>query len=161
MGVNGKEPDTKRINAIKEWPAPQNTTEARQFIGLCGTVRIWISSYSRITSSKISTWKKGVEFAWTEDCQDAFNILKDLITTAPALLPINYTYERAIIISRFQLYGCRNDPNQTIWERQTLTIQIWSLPLTKVEATYSQPKLELYGLFCALRHFRLYICNQS
>jgi hypothetical protein len=28
-----------------------------------------------------------------------------------------------------------------------------------VEATYSQPKLELYGLFCALRHFCLYIID--
>ena len=25
------------------------------------------------------------------------------------------------------------------------------------DALYSQPKLELYGLYCALRHFRLYI----
>ena len=32
-----------------------------------------------------------------------------------------------------------------------------SLPFSKVEATYHQPKLELYGLFWALRHFHLYI----
>ena len=32
-----------------------------------------------------------------------------------------------------------------------------SLPFSSTEATYSQPKLELYGLFRAMRHFRLYI----
>ena len=99
VGMNGREPDTKWVNVIKEWPAPQNATEARQFIGLCGTIRIWIPNYSQIASSITSIWKKGVEFAWTEECQDAFDVLKDLITTAPALLPINYMCERPIIIS--------------------------------------------------------------
>lgn len=32
-----------------------------------------------------------------------------------------------------------------------------SLPMNERESRYSQPKLELYGLFRALRHYRLYI----
>ena len=35
--------------------------------------------------------------------------------------------------------------------------QYGSLPFSKTEANYSQPKLELYGLFRALRHFHIYI----
>ena len=107
VGVNGREPDTKWVNAIKEWPTPWSATEARQFIGLCGTVRIWIPNYSQIASSITSTWKKGVEFAWTEECQDAFDVLKDPITTAPALLSIDYTCERPIIISVDSSYMLR------------------------------------------------------
>ena len=34
-----------------------------------------------------------------------------------------------------------------------------SIPINERESRYSQPKLELYGLFRALRHFRLYISN--
>jgi hypothetical protein len=84
VGVIGREPNTKRVNAIKEWPAPRNTKEARQFM-----VRIWIPNYSQIASGITSTWRKGVEFAWTEECQEAFDTLKDLVTSAPALLPID------------------------------------------------------------------------
>ncbi len=32
-----------------------------------------------------------------------------------------------------------------------------SLPINERESRYSQPKLELYGLFRALRHYRLYL----
>jgi len=32
-----------------------------------------------------------------------------------------------------------------------------SIPLNSVEERYSQPKLELYGLYRALRAFRLYL----
>lgn len=35
--------------------------------------------------------------------------------------------------------------------------QYGSIPMNAHEANYSQPKLELYGLFRALRHYRLYI----
>ena len=35
--------------------------------------------------------------------------------------------------------------------------QYGSLPMNEHDALYSQPKLELYGLYRALRHFRLYI----
>ena len=38
VGINGGEPDIGRTNAIKEWPAPHNIKEARQLMGLCGTV---------------------------------------------------------------------------------------------------------------------------
>jgi transposase InsO family protein len=158
VGVNGREPDTKRVNMIKEWPAPRNITEARQFIGLCGTVRIWISNYSQITSSITSTWKKGVEFAWTEECQEAFDILKELITTAPAILPINYTCERPIIISVDSSYmGVGMILSQLVEKGKCQPSRYGSLPFSKMEAKYSQPKLELYGLFHAFRHFRLYI----
>ena len=34
-----------------------------------------------------------------------------------------------------------------------------SLPFSAAEANYSQPKLELFGLFRALRHFRIYIIS--
>jgi hypothetical protein len=158
VGVNGWEPDTKRVNAIKESPASRNAKEARQFMGLCGTVRIWIPNYSQIASSITSTWKKGVEFTWSEECQEAFDTLKDLVTSAPALLLIDYQSDRAIIISVDSSYMDVGMILSQLDEKgKHRPSRYGSLPVSKVEATYSQPKLELYGLFCALRHFRLYI----
>ena len=115
--------------------------------------------YSQIISSINSTWKKGVEFAWTEDCQDIFDILKDLIMTAPALLPINYMCKRPIIISvdSSYIYGCRNDSVPTRWEKQTPTIQIWITSLYQSGSYIFPTQAGLYGLFCTLRHFHLYI----
>ncbi|KAF8546151.1 hypothetical protein OG21DRAFT_1427843, partial [Imleria badia] len=40
VGVEGHKPDAGRIKAIRDWPTPKNVKEARQFMGLCGTVCI-------------------------------------------------------------------------------------------------------------------------
>ena len=36
--IIGREPDIERTNTIKQWLAPCNIKEARQFMGLCGTL---------------------------------------------------------------------------------------------------------------------------
>ena len=132
--------------------------EARQFVGLCGTVQIWIPNYSQIAFSITATWTKEVEFVWTEECQEAFDILKGLVTTAHALLPINYKCDWPIIVSVDSSYvGVGMILSQIDEKGKHWPSRYGSLPVSKVEATYSQPKLELYGWFRALRHFHLYI----
>ena len=131
-------------------------------MGLCGTVRIWIPNYSQIASSITSTWKKGVEFVWTEECQESFDTLKELGTSAPALMPIDYSCDRAIIISVDPSYmGVGMILSQIDEKGKRRPSRYGSLPFSKVDATYSQPKLELYGLFRVLRHFRLYIIGAT
>ena len=44
----GRKPTDTRAQCIKDWPTPANLTEVRGFLGLCGTVRIWIKDYSQI-----------------------------------------------------------------------------------------------------------------
>ena len=44
----GQKPTDTRVQCIKDWPTPANLTEVRGFLGLCGTVRIWIKDYSQI-----------------------------------------------------------------------------------------------------------------
>ena len=91
VGVEGCKPDAGRIKAITNWPPLKNVKEADQFMGLCGTVCIWIPNYSQIASSITSLWRKGVEFAWTEEQEAAFEVLKHYVTTVPVLTSINYT----------------------------------------------------------------------
>ena len=45
----GRTPTNTRTQRIQDWPIPVNVTEVRGFLGLCGTVRIWIKDYSRIS----------------------------------------------------------------------------------------------------------------
>ena len=158
MGVNGREPDKDRVKAITEWPAPTNPKQARQFVGLCGTIRLWIPNYSQIASSITSTWRKGKEFEWTSDCQDAFDELKALIISAPALTSIDYTCDRPIILSIDSSYlGVGIILSQIDEHGKKRPTCYGSLPFSTNEANYSQPKLELYGLFCALVHFHQHI----
>ena len=155
VGVNGWEPDKDHVKAITEWPAPTNAKQARQFIGLCGTVRLWIPSYSQIASS---ITRKEKDFEWTSDFQDTFDELKALIISAPALTSIDYTCDWPIILSIDSSYlGVGIILSQIDEHEKKRPTHYGSLPFFTNEANYSQPKLELYGLFRALVHFHQYI----
>lgn len=46
--TDGLAPDTEKVSKILKWPSLSTPKEVRQFLGLCGTVRIWIPNYSQI-----------------------------------------------------------------------------------------------------------------
>src|SRR6202789_4603373 len=95
----GREPVNTRTNKVTNWPKPTNLKEVRGFLGLCGTVRIWIKDYSLIAKPLIDLTRKAADFVWGETQEKAFNILKQLVTSAPALKPIDYNSDRKVYLS--------------------------------------------------------------
>ena len=138
----------------------QECQRSKTIMGLCGTICIRIPNYSQIASNITSTWRKGKDFKWTETCQQSFDTLKGLITSAPALLPIGYTFRRPIILSVDSSHmGVVIILSQLDHHGRKRQSRYGSLPFSAIEVNYFQPKLELYGLFCAMRHFRLYLVS--
>src|SRR6266481_5550502 len=96
---DGQLPDTSRISKILKWPIPQNKTEVCGFLGLCGTVRIWIKDYSLKARPLTEITRNQVTFEWTTRRQNAFNILKEAMSSPPVLQPIDYSSDRPVILS--------------------------------------------------------------
>jgi hypothetical protein len=67
---NGRNPDPSKVDAIMRWPSLKNPREVRRFLGLCGTVRVWIKDYSKIIRLLTELYRTGVEFVWDEICQE-------------------------------------------------------------------------------------------
>jgi hypothetical protein len=127
-------------------------------MGLCGTVRIWIKDYSHHARPITELWRISEEFVWDDRRQAAFDFLKGQVASAPALHPIDYTSTNPIILAvdtsniaiGFILYQIDDKGRRR-------PARYGSAPLDEPQSRYSQPKLELYGLFRALRQWRLYI----
>ena len=47
INAKGVRMDPNKIRAIVEWPIPENLTQLRGFLGLCGFYRRFVSGYSR------------------------------------------------------------------------------------------------------------------
>ena len=154
----GREPTDSKIQKILKWPRPQNVTQVRGFLGLCGTVRIWIQDYSQIAKPLIDLTRKEAEFLWGESQEEAFERLKVLITSAPALRPIDYRCDRTVTLSvDSSIYGIGFVLSQEDELGRKVPARYGSLPVTPVQANYAQSKLELYGLMRALWHYRIFI----
>ncbi|GJE97287.1 polyprotein [Phanerochaete sordida] len=154
----GRVPDTQRIDKVLNWPPLKSTKDVRGFLGLCGTMRIWIENYSAKARPLAELVRHDCEFVWDERRQAAFEELKRIITSPPALRPIDYESDLPVILSvDSSIIAVGFILSQLDDHGRKRPSRYGSIPMNEREARYSQPKLELYGLFRALRAYRLYI----
>jgi len=155
---DGRNPTDTRHQRITDWPTPANVSEVRGFLGLCGTVRIWIKDYSQIARPLVHLTRKGQEYFWGEEQEQAFQQLKKLVMSAPALRPIDYSSKRPVILSvDTSIHGIGFVLSQLDENGKRVPARYGSLPLPEVAQRYGQSKLELYGLFRALKHFAIFL----
>ncbi|CAG2197506.1 unnamed protein product [Mytilus edulis] len=77
--------DKSKTVAVSEYPIPKSVKQLRSFLGMCNYYRKFIQNYSKICSSLTTLLKKDVKFDWTTKQDDAFNTLKQKLTSAPIL----------------------------------------------------------------------------
>jgi hypothetical protein len=154
----GRVPEEGRIEKIQNWPRPTNVTEVRSFLGVTGVVRIFIQNYATIASPLMQLTRKDMEFVWGEEQENAMNTLKNKVTSAPCLKPIDYASDRRVILSvdssEIAVGWILSQLNE---KGKKVPARYGSITWNPVESRYSQPKLELYGLFRALKSMRIYL----
>ncbi|GJV14043.1 putative reverse transcriptase domain-containing protein [Tanacetum coccineum] len=77
--------DPAKIESIKDWASPKTPTKIRQFLGLAGYYRRFIEGFSKIAKSMTKLTQKGVKFDWGEKEENAFQLIKQKLCSAPIL----------------------------------------------------------------------------
>ena len=79
----GIEVDKSRIELIKILPIPKTIEEVRSFSGYARLYRRFIQNLSTISWPLCHLLIKDTPFKWTKECQEAFNKLIGMLTSAP------------------------------------------------------------------------------
>jgi hypothetical protein len=79
-----------KITTISEWPTPTETSHVRQFLGLSGFYRKFITKYASKAKplsdlTKKENSGKDIPFRWPPEAETAFQELKTALTSAPVL----------------------------------------------------------------------------
>jgi hypothetical protein len=112
---------------------------------------IWILGFFQL-------WRKHAPFIWGDKQNEAFKTLKEHKSSAPAMRSIDYTSSNPVYLSVDSSHiAVGIILSQLDDDGKRHPARYGSLPMGDAEPHYSQPKLELYGLFHALRHYQLYI----
>jgi len=82
---NGVLPDPGKTQKVKDFPVPTDVTSLRQFLGL-SSYRRFVKKFSAIADPLHRLLKKDASFIWSEECQSAFDKLKEALVTAPVLV---------------------------------------------------------------------------
>ena len=96
VSSKGIETDPKKVEAVKNWTVPKTVTDVRSFLGFTNHYRRFIKGYANVAkplnilvSGENANCKKA-SIEWTEECQAAFDKLKEICTSTPILAYANY-----------------------------------------------------------------------
>jgi hypothetical protein len=130
------------------------------FLGTIGVCRIFIRNFAHRAFALTHLTKKGVPFIFGTEQVTAQEDLKQALLESPALRPIDYKSTAPVILAVDTSYLaigahlCQCDEKNP---RVRYYNRFESIVLNDREARLSQSKLEIYGLYQALRKLRLYL----
>jgi hypothetical protein len=153
-------PDPSRVDKIIKWGPCRDLSEVCTFLGTIGICRIFIASFTKRANMLVHLMHKDVPFEFGPAQVAVQADLKEALLNLPALWPINYNSDSLVILAVDTLqttvgfYLCQADPHMP---KKRYFARFGSLPLNDHERRFSQPKLELYGLYHALCTYKMFL----
>ncbi|GJR64942.1 reverse transcriptase domain-containing protein [Tanacetum coccineum] len=86
----GLEVNKAKINIISKLPPPTNIKGVRRFLGHAGFYRRFIKDFLKIARPLTKLLEKDTPFEFDDECQKAFELLKEKLTCAPVIVSHNW-----------------------------------------------------------------------
>ncbi|KAM2690118.1 hypothetical protein EV1_043335 [Malus domestica] len=155
ISEKGIEVDKSKIDLVRHLPFPTSVREVRSFLGHAGFYRRFIKDFSKVAQPLCRLLQKEVAFEFTKECTASFNQLKELLTTAPIIVPPDWSlpFELMCDASDYVLgavLGQRKDKRPHV-------IYYASRTLNDAQLNYSTTEKELLAVVFALDKFRSYL----
>ena len=77
--------DPVKVAGVTEWPTPITKKEVQLFLGFTNFYRCFIEGFSHHVKPLFKLTKKDWKWSWGEEEQQAFDEIKDRITSSPIL----------------------------------------------------------------------------
>ena len=159
VSSDGIRTDPKKIEAVQNWPTPENVTELRAFIGLCSYYRRFIQGFADIAKPLHRLTGKEVLFNWTKECEVAFQTLKHKLCETPILAHPDFSKEFILDTdaSDFAIGAVLSQ----VFDGQERVISYASKTLSKSERRYCVTRKELLALVHFVKYFRHYLYGKK
>jgi hypothetical protein len=147
--------DPKKVADILNWKAPTDARGIKSFIGMAGYYRRFIEGFSKIAKPMTALLGNKVEFKWTQKCQEAFEALKEKLTTTHVLvLPDVHKPFSVYCDACYTGLGC-------VLMQEGKVVAYSSRQLKVHEKNYPIHDLELAAVVHALKTWRHYLYGQK
>ena len=153
--------DPEKIEAMLAIKRPVDVREVQIFLGLCNYYSKFVAGYAGMCKPLYALTVKGKVFEWSQDCEEAFQTLKQKMTTTPVLIMPDFA-------KRFTIHtdasGARVGAVLTQWDDATKkerVVMYASRALIPAETRYTTTEQELLAVIFALKKFRPYVYGQQ
>lgn len=151
VSAEGVRTDPVKIKSVLEWERPHNKTQVRSFIGLCAYYRKFIKDFSTIARPMHKLMEHHTPFVWDEDCDRAFQCLKQKLIEAPVL-----AYPRDdtdFVLDTDASYCGIGAVLSQVQDGKERVVAYYSKSLSKAERNYCVTRKELVAVNKAVQHF--------
>lgn len=155
ISEEGYRADPDKVKSVENFPRPTNVREIRSFLGLCNYYRKMIDKFSEIALPMTVLTRKNVTFNWSTACEDAFQKLKQALTTEPLLVFPDFSKE--FIVSTDASASAIAGVLSQRYDEGERPVAYYSRQTTKAEAKYSSSELECLSLVTCIKHWRCYL----
>ena len=147
--------DPKKIEAIIQMDPPQNIASLQSFNGMVNYVKRFSAVLSELSEPLRRLCKSGVEWAWESEQQNAFEAIKQVITTLPVLTYFDKTKKHTI-----QCDASKKGLGAVLLQ-ESRPVMYMSRALTETEQRYSNTERELLAIVFALERLNHYIFGRT
>ena len=160
VSKNGVTIDEDKLQAIKELPRPQDVSGVRSFIGFVNYFRQFIEGYAELCSPLIELTKKKVEWIWSDECEAAFQTLKQKLAEKPVLAMPDFENDHPM----FKLHTdwSKTAIGAVLLQESRVTAQEHAIAyasriLSSAERNYAPTEGECLAVVWAVKKFRHYL----
>ena len=160
VSAEGIRTNPEKLRAVNEYPTPFDVRSLRSFLGLASYYKRFVPSFSKVVAPLHALTRKDTRYTWSSGCQEAFQQLKILLTTAPLLKYPDFV-KPFIVETDASGTGLGAVLAQKQDDGTVRPIAYASRSLQKHEKNYGIAELEGLGVVWATKHFRPYLYGHS
>nr|GEW55378.1 reverse transcriptase domain-containing protein [Tanacetum cinerariifolium] len=160
ISKKGIEVDKVKIDVISKLPHPTTVKSIRSFLGHASFYRRFIKDFSKIARPMTRLLEKDTPFVLSQECVDAFQTLKRMLTEALILIALDWDMPFELMCDAIDfaiggVLGQRRD-------KHFRPIHYASKTMTEAESKYTTTEKEMLAVVYAFEKFRSYlILNKS
>src|SRR3954470_6077063 len=159
ISKDGIEVDKAKVELISDLPPPRSVREIRAFLGNVRFYRRFIKDFSKLACPLTNLLSKDVKFDFNSDCLQAFNKLKDLLTTAQILKPLDWSLPFELMCDASD-YSLGAVLGQKV-EKKLCVIYYASRTMNEAQINYTTTEKEFLAIIFALEKFRPYLIGTN
>ena len=150
--------DPVKVEGIRNWPRPTKVKDICSFLGFCNFYRPFIKGFAQIARPLNELTKKDVEWSWTSRQEEAFNKLKERITSKLVLAhpELDTQFEVEVDTSGFALGAVLLQKKA---DSKKHPIAYYLITLNAAEHNYNIYKLEYLAIHRAMMHWRHFLAG--
>jgi hypothetical protein len=159
VSAEGVRVDPAKVSAVRDFPVPTDVSHLRSFLGMTNYFRKFIKRYAQVVHPMTDLLKQDTAFCWSAACQESFDKVKELLTTAPVLtIPDWHSQEPFEMVCDASYLGVSG-----ILMQHGHPIAFESRKLTPAERNYSPTEpshvdeLEMLAVVYCVNKWRCYI----